>query len=117
MITLTINGLDVEVEEGTTILEAAKFLGIEIPTLCYNEGRLCIVEIGTGENTKLVSSCTYPAEEGLVVRTHSKRVVNARKMLVELMLARCPGSKTIQDLASKMAGEMSGFKDYSGFSF
>lgn len=109
MITLTINGLDVKVEEGTTVLEAARFWGIEIPTLCYHEGltpygacRLCVVEIGRGENTKLVSSCTYPAEEGLVVRTHSKRVVNARKMLVELMLARAPGSKTIQDLASSM---------------
>jgi len=107
MIKLKINGLDVSVEKGTTILEAAKFLGFPIPTLCHMEGltpygacRLCVVEIGEGPKTKLVSSCTYPAEEGLVVRTASARVLKARKMILELLLASCPQSKTIQDLAS-----------------
>ena len=72
MINLNINGLDVSVEPGTTLLEAAQFLGFPIPTLCYMEGlspygacRLCVVEIGEGSRVKLVSSCTYPAEEGL----------------------------------------------------
>lgn len=109
MVTLRINGLDVQVEEGTTLLEAAQFLGFKIPTLCYHEGlspygacRLCVVEIGEGKRARLVSSCTYPAEEGLVVRTHSKRVIAARKMLVELMLSVAPSSKTIQDLASEL---------------
>ncbi|MFO7891294.1 MAG: 2Fe-2S iron-sulfur cluster-binding protein [bacterium] len=108
MISLKINGLTVSVEKGTTLLEAAKFLGFPIPTLCYNETlssygacRLCVVEIGKGEKTKLVSSCTYPAEEGLIVRTASERVVKARKMIIELLLASCPQSKTIQDLASR----------------
>jgi NADH dehydrogenase/NADH:ubiquinone oxidoreductase subunit G len=108
MVRLTINGLDVEVEEGWTILEAAKFFGLEIPTLCYNEGlspygacRLCLVEIGEEGKSKLVSSCTYPVEEGLVVRTDTKRVLEARKMNIELMLSIAPYSKTIQDLASK----------------
>lgn len=109
MITLTLNGLEIQVEERTTILEACKFYGIEIPTLCYNEGlsayggcRLCIVEIGKGTNSEIVTSCTYPVEEGLVVRTHSERVNKARKMLVELLLATAPRSRTIQDLAAKM---------------
>ena len=82
MINLKINGLNVSVEKGTTLLEAAKFLGFPIPTLCYMEGlspygacRLCVVEIGEEPNTKLVSSCTYPAEEGLKVRTASARVL------------------------------------------
>jgi bidirectional [NiFe] hydrogenase diaphorase subunit len=108
MITFTLNRLEVQIPEGYTILEACKFYGIEIPTLCYNEGlspyggcRLCLVEIGTGTNTKLVSSCTYPVEEGLVVRTNTKRVISARKMMIELLLSICPSSKTIQDLASK----------------
>ena len=108
MITLKINGLDVQVEEGTTVLEAARFLGFPIPTLCHMEGlspygacRLCVVEIGEGNNTKLVSSCTYPAQEGLVVRTTSARVMRARKMVLELLLASCPQSKIIQDLAAK----------------
>ena len=108
MINITINGLNVSVEEGTTILEAAKFLGFPIPTLCYMEGlspygacRLCVVEIGEEPNSKLVSSCTYPVQEGLKVRTASSRVMRARKMIIELLLASCPQSKTIQDLAAK----------------
>jgi len=108
MITLRLNGLDVQAEEGWTVLETAKFYGLEIPTLCYNEGlssyggcRLCLVEIGVEPRTKLVSSCTFPAEEGLVVHTDTKRVIEARRMMIELMLSVAPFSKQIQDLASK----------------
>ncbi len=108
MVTLTINGLQVTVEEGTTLLEAAKFLNFPIPTLCHVDGlspygacRLCIVEIGEGPRSRLVTSCTYPVEEGLVVRTTSNRVNRARKMVIELLLGTCPQSKIIQDLASK----------------
>jgi len=107
MISIKINGLPTTVEDGTTLLEAAQFLGFPIPTLCHMEGltpygacRLCVVEVGEGARAKLVSSCTYPAEEGLVVRTASSRVVRARKMVLELLLASCPQSKVIQDLAS-----------------
>jgi NADH dehydrogenase/NADH:ubiquinone oxidoreductase subunit G len=108
MINMKINNLDVKAEEGWSILETAKFYGLEIPTLCYNEGlsqfggcRLCLVEIGEGPRAKLVSSCTYPAEEGLFVRTDTFRVLEARRMMIELMLSVAPGSKVIQDLASK----------------
>jgi len=107
MVMLFINGLEVSVEEGTTLLEASRFYGIPIPTLCHMDGlspsgacRLCIVEIGEGPKSKLVTSCTYPALEGLHVRTASSRVIKARKMILELLLASCPQSKTIQDLAS-----------------
>lgn len=107
MITLNINGLDVSVDEGMTLLEAARFLGFPIPTLCHMDGlspqgacRLCVVEIGEGPGAKLVTSCTYPAQNGLKVRTASSRVVRARKMVLELLLASCPQSKVIQDLAS-----------------
>ncbi len=117
MISLTINGLSVSVEKGTTILEAAQFLGFPIPTLCHMEGlssygacRLCVVEIGEGPRAKLVTSCTYPAEEGLKVRTASERVVKARKMVLELLLATCPQSKVIQDLASKFEVRQQRFK-------
>jgi NADH dehydrogenase/NADH:ubiquinone oxidoreductase subunit G len=108
MINLTLNGLNVSVEEGTALLEAAKFFGFPILTLCHVDGlsslgacRLCVVEIGEGPRAKLVSSCTYPAEEGLKVRTASERVIKARRMIIELLLASCPQSKTIQDIASK----------------
>ena len=107
MVSLKINGLAVSVEEGTSLLEAAKQIGFPIPTLCYKEGlspggncRLCVVEIGEGPKAKLVTSCTYPAEEGLKVRTASERVVKARRMIIELYLARCPQSKVVQDLAA-----------------
>jgi bidirectional [NiFe] hydrogenase diaphorase subunit len=108
MINLKINGLPLAIAEGTTILEAASFLGFPIPTLCHMEGlspygacRICVVEIGEGPRAKLVSSCTYLVEDGLIVRTASERVLRARKMVIELLLATCPQSKVIQDLASK----------------
>src|SRR4030065_1450511 len=92
MINLKINGLNVSVERGATLLEAAQFLGFPIPTLCQMEGlspygacRLCVVEIGDGPKARLVSSCTYPAEEGLSMRTASARVVRARKMTIDTL--------------------------------
>jgi len=107
IINLTINGVAASFEKGTTLLEASKILGFPISTLCHLEGlspygacRLCIVEIGEDTKSKLVTSCTYKVEEGLKIRTASTRVVNARKMIIELLLATCPQSKTIQDLAS-----------------
>jgi bidirectional [NiFe] hydrogenase diaphorase subunit len=108
VINLKINGLDITVEQGTTLLEAARFFGLSIPTLCHMDGlspygacRLCVVEIGEGDRAKIVTSCTYPAQEGLIVRTSSSRVVKARRMIIELLLATSPQSKVIQDLAAK----------------
>jgi NADH dehydrogenase/NADH:ubiquinone oxidoreductase subunit G len=111
MIDLTINGIGVSVEDGTTILEACRFLGIDVPALCHKDGlssygacRLCTVEVDETQKkrTRLVASCLYPVKQGLNVRTDSKRVIQIRKMLIELLLARCPNSKTLQDLASSM---------------
>jgi len=106
MINVTINGSNIPVEEGSTILQVANFIGIHIPTLCYLESltaygacRLCVVEIGEDKNTKLVSACTYPVIDGLKVRTDSSRIIQARRVILELLLASCPLSKTIQDLA------------------
>ena len=99
MIELAINGIPVTVEAGTTLLEAARFLGVEIPTLCHMDGltpygacRLCMVEIAIAPESKLVSACTYQAQEGLTVRTGSSRVMRARRMVLELLLASCPES-------------------------
>jgi coenzyme F420 hydrogenase subunit beta len=117
MITLTINGVPVSVEPGTTLLEAAQFLGFPIPTLCHMEGltpygacRLCVVEIVNPHGSKLVTSCTYPTEEGIKVRTATTRVLAARKMVLELLLASCPQSKTIQDLAASHGVRQQRFK-------
>ncbi len=117
MINLYVNGIATQAEPGMKLLEVAQFMGIHIPTLCHHEGltpygacRLCVVEVGTGANSRLVSSCTYPATEGLRILTHSERVLKARKMIIELYLATCPSSKVIQDLASKFGVRQVRFK-------
>jgi len=115
-INLTIDGIKVSVEPGTTILEAARQLNINIPTLCYHEDlcvagncRVCVVE---QENVKtLPASCAMPASEGMVIHTNSMKVRLARKHIVELLLsehnADCTkcyknGNCELQSLASQM---------------
>ena len=106
---ITIDNQEIEVAEDTTLLEAAKKLGIEIPILCYHKAlgpygacRVCIVEIVYSGKSKLTTACTYPAWDGLVVRTDSEKVKAARRFSVELLLARCPNVKEIQDLAKEL---------------
>lgn len=97
-ITMVIDEKQVTVPEGATILEAASQNEIRIPTLCHNDQlkssgacRMCMVEIRKGETWKLVASCVYPAEEGLVVRTQSERILKIRKMIVELLWPAAQG--------------------------
>ena len=92
MVTLTIDNQQVQVEEGKTILDAAKKLGINIPTLCYlkeiNEigaCRVCVVEV-EGART-LSAACVTQVSEGMVVHTNTPRVQRARKLNVELLLS------------------------------
>lgn len=109
---ITINNCAVEGEKGQTILQAAKRAGISIPTLCHHEGlspygscRLCIVEITRRGKARIVTSCNYPLEEGLEVKTHSPKVLKHRKILMELLLARNPGVNIIQKMAKEMGLE------------
>ncbi len=109
MITLTIDGQEVQVSEGSTVLEAAQILGIRIPTLCYHPGLspygacgVCLVEVGEGDGATLRTSCLYPAQEGLVVQTETERVIRTRKIMMELLLARCPQAKAIRELAREL---------------
>jgi len=108
MVTLKINNKKIKANEGSTILEAARANGIHIPTLCSNDAleaygacRLCIVEIQEGKKTVIESSCTYPVAEGQEVKTDSPRVIAGRKVVIELLLARCPNVKVIQKLAEE----------------
>jgi bidirectional [NiFe] hydrogenase diaphorase subunit len=117
MVTLTIDGRKLQAEEGTTILQVAEDNNIYIPTLCFNEAvkpygacRLCLVEIAKNGRQRLVASCLYEVEEGLVVKTNSERITNNRRMLMELLLARCPNNKAIQDLARKLGVKETSFK-------
>lgn len=100
MIALTIDGRHVEVPKGTTILKAARSIGIEIPTLCHYElkgqgienrpgsCRVCVVEVEGKSN--LVASCATDVSEGMVVHTHTLRVIMARRTIVDLMLSDHP---------------------------
>ena len=108
MVSLKINGRKIKAEEGMTILQAARANDIEIPTLCSNDAlkpygacRLCVVEIEKNGRTTVDTSCTYPVGEGLEVKTHTPRVMDARKMVLELHLARCPNVSIVQELAAE----------------
>jgi bidirectional [NiFe] hydrogenase diaphorase subunit len=107
---LTIDNHEIEVPEGTTVLEAARMLGIRIPTLCYHEGvkpygacRLCMVEVGAGSarGSTLVASCVFPVRPDLEVRTSSPEITEVRQMLLELLLARCPEAPAVRRLAEE----------------
>lgn len=96
MLNLTINGKNITVEEGTTILQAARDNGIYIPTLCYDDAvkvygacGLCVVE--AEGIPKLLRSCSAKCSEGMVVNTESKRVVQSRKIAMELLMSAHDG--------------------------
>jgi NADH dehydrogenase/NADH:ubiquinone oxidoreductase subunit G len=115
-VTLKINGQEVTAEAGTTVLEAARSIGVDIPTLCaYDElepagvCRLCMVEITQGKKSRLVTSCVYPVENGLEVQTETEKVNQMRRMLIELLLPVAP-SGPISALAKRFGVEKSRFK-------
>lgn len=108
MITLFINDTQVQARKGWTVLETARQYGIEIPTLCYHEAvapngscRLCMVELKQGDWSKLVAACIYPVAEGLQVYTETDRVRNVRRWILEMLLAACPASPEIRQLAAR----------------
>jgi len=116
-VTLTIDGRKVEADPEQTILDVARDQGIDIPALCDHDGlepygacRLCLVEVTKNGRTKLVTSCLYPVEEGITVQTSTERVQANRRMLAELLLARCSGVKVVEDLARKLGVEESSFR-------
>ncbi len=92
------------------MLEAARSAGIDIPSLCdndylepYGACRLCVVEVREKgrKGWRVVASCLYPLKEGLEIRTDSKLILQHRKLLVELMLARCSGNRYVRRLAKR----------------
>ncbi len=115
-VTLFINDQEVKARQGMTILQAAQSAGIDIPTLCYHEKlapfgacRLCTVEIIKGQRSRLVTSCVYPVEDGLIVKTESEPVIQVRKTLLEMMWARAPGVPVLRDYGIKYGIDKSKF--------
>jgi len=109
MIHLTIDSQEIEVEEGTTILEAARDNDIFIPTLCYHDAlepyaacRLCVVELEGKRGSRLVASCAYPCEEGAVVHTNSEMVRRSRRVTVELLMASGELLPLVRALATEL---------------
>ncbi len=95
MPTLTINGKEITVEDGMTVLQACEQAGVEIPRFCYHERlsiagscRMCLVEME--RSPKLIASCAMPAGEGMVITTNNERVEQARKNVMELLLLNHP---------------------------
>jgi NADH-quinone oxidoreductase subunit G len=109
----TIDGLALSAPPGTSVIDAAKKAGIEIPSFCYYEGltlvaacRMCLVEVE--KMPKLMTACTLPVAEGMVVRTNTPQVHTARKYMLEFLLTNhpldCPvcdkgGECELQDMA------------------
>jgi bidirectional [NiFe] hydrogenase diaphorase subunit len=112
MPTVTIDGCKVEVEKGATILDAAKRAGVWIPTLCYHPAvtsdascRICMVELDRGDWRQLVTSCNYPVRRDIEVYAYSERAQQARRGVMELLLARSPESEELKVLAKRMGVE------------
>jgi NADH dehydrogenase/NADH:ubiquinone oxidoreductase subunit G len=102
---ITIDGIELQAEEGETILSLARKAGIEIPALCYHESsggqgicRLCLVEVTAGGRSRLVASCTYPVSEELSVRTSTPAIERIRRNLVLLLYRRAPDSDYVREL-------------------
>lgn len=121
-ITIYIDGEEVKVSGDVTVLEAAKKAGIDIPTLCYHDKlepygacRLCTVEVDTGGRTRIVASCLYPVEQGIVVRTRSERIDTIRRVNLELLLSRAPEAEILQDLAEEYGANKDHFEKEASF--
>jgi len=102
-----VDGRTAEVPRGTTVLQAARQMGVTIPTLCnyrglspYGACRVCLVEIETPRGGQLVASCTHPIETNLVVHTETERVTESRRTVLELLLAQAPDSKELAEFAA-----------------
>ena len=95
MFKLKVNDIDVEVEEGLTVLQACELAGVEIPRFCYHEKlsiagncRMCLVELE--KSPKPIASCAMPAAEGMVIKTNTEKVEKSRKGVMEFLLANHP---------------------------
>ncbi len=118
---IKIDGKELIVPSSATILDVANEIGIYIPTLCHNDAlkpyascRMCLVEIYTNGRKRIVTACNYKVENGLEVYTTTKEVEKLRKINIEILLAKAPDSKKIQDLAFKLGVSETRFKKEKG---
>jgi len=119
---LQIDGKEVTVQAGATILEAAGSVGIAIPTLCdharlepYGGCRICSVEVDSRGRTSVVAACLFPVEQDLVVRTRTKKLDRIRKSLIEMMMAHAPDSEQLLALAQEYGADRDRFEKDPSF--
>lgn len=119
---LQVDGKSVVAEEGMTILQAARSVGVAIPTLCdheklapYGACRICTVETESNGRNNLVAACQYPVEKELVVTTKSARLDKIRKVLLEQMMAHAPDSEQIVALGKLYGADRDRFEKESSF--
>ena len=118
---MTINGKRVEASDGEMVLDTARREGIEIPTLCVHDAvepfgacRLCMVEVtkpAWGGWKGLMMACLYPVAKDLIIETHSERVLEVRRTVLDLLLARCPGSDLIREMAADHGVDQTSFSE------
>ncbi len=113
---IQIDGQTFPAQDGEYVLDVARRNGIFIPALCahpllkpYGACRLCLVEIQQGKRRRMVASCAYPVQAGLVVRTATDKISELRRGIVELLLARCPDSPPVRELARRLGVSESRF--------
>jgi NADH dehydrogenase/NADH:ubiquinone oxidoreductase subunit G len=121
-IELQIDGKPVTAHEGMTLLQAARSVGIAIPTLCHHEQlepfgscRLCSVEVEKNGRTSVVAACVYPVEAGISVTTRSAKIDRIRKLIIELYLAHAPDAFVLQDLAREYGADRNRFAKEASF--
>lgn len=126
-LTVKVNGVEVSVPAGSTVLEAAHIAGIEIPTLCYMKEineigacRICVTEVNEGRGFRLVAACVYPCSNNMEIRTSSPKVIESRKKTLELILSthnrKClscvrSGNCELQTLAKDLGVEIEDIYD------
>ncbi|MBT3375889.1 MAG: FAD-dependent oxidoreductase [Lentisphaerae bacterium] len=109
MPTITIDGKTIEAPAGATVLDVARDNDIWIPTLChdkrlsdYGACRLCLVEATRRGRTKTTTSCTLPVQDGVEITTQSERLAKLRRLVMELILASCPNSPAVLEMAERL---------------
>ncbi len=121
-IKLKIDNIEIESEEGTTILEAARSVGVNIPTLCHHKDlepygacRICVVQVEAGGRKGLAAACVRPVEQNMEVITRSEQIDSIRKIILEQFLAHAPDSEVLLKLAEEYGADKDRFEKQSNF--
>lgn len=113
---IVMDGKEVKAEPGQTIIEVARANGVFIPTLCHNPAlepaamcRLCTVEINEGRRSRMVTACNYPLRVDAEIVTDNDILRQGRKLIIELLYARCPDSEVLKALAERYGADLDRF--------